>query len=134
MSSQASGAFSVKLSPLPPYNGDEGASLGRMAIDKHFHGALEATSKGEMLTAGSVVKGSAGYVAIERVSGTLAGRSGTFVLQHCATMNRGVPQLAITVIPDSGTGALTGLSGTMGIIIADGQHTYTFDWQIAPPQ
>ncbi len=130
MSNHASGPFEVKLGPLPTYNADEGAMLGRMSIDKHFHGALEATSKGEMLTAGSVVKGSAGYVAIERVNGTLNGRTGTFVLQHSATMNRGVPHLAIAVVPDSGTGELTGLTGTMDIVIANGQHTYTFDWQL----
>src|SRR5262249_44193948 len=93
MTSQARGAFEVKLAPLPTYDTAEGSLLGRMSIDKQFHGDLQATSKGEMLSAGTTVKGSAGCVAIERVTGTLGGRSGTFVLQHSATLNRGEPQL-----------------------------------------
>ena len=103
---------------------------GRMSIDKQFHGDLEGTSAGEMLSAGTVTKGSAGYVAIERVGGTLAGREGTFVLQHSATMNRGVPSLSITVVPDSGTGDLAGLAGTMMIIIEDGKHSYEFEYTL----
>ena len=102
-----------------------------MSIDKQFRGGLEASSQGEMLSAGTGVKGSAGYVAIERVSGALQGRSGTFVLQHNATMTRGVPQLSITVVPDSGTGELVGLSGRMTIEIADGNHSYEFEYTIA---
>ena len=109
----------------------EGATLGRMSIDKQFHGDLEATSKGEMLTAGTGVKGSAGYVAIERVTGTLHGRSGSFVLQHSGTMTRGAPQLTITVVPDSGTGELAGLAGRMTIEIADGKHSYDFEYTLA---
>jgi hypothetical protein len=101
-----------------------------MSIDKQFHGDLEATSKGQMLTAGTEVQGSAGYVAIERVSGTLGGRSGTFALQHSGTMTRGEPQLSITVVPDSGTGQLVGLAGTMLITIADGKHSYGFDYTL----
>jgi hypothetical protein len=108
----------------------EGGQLGRMSIDKRFHGDLEATSKGEMLTAGTSVKGSAGYVAIERVDGTLRGRSGTFVLQHSGTMTRGVPQLTVTVVPDSGTGELAGLAGRMAIVIADGKHSYDFEYTL----
>jgi hypothetical protein len=108
----------------------EDATLGRMSIDKQFHGDLEATSKGQMLTAGTGVKGSAGYVAIERVSGTLHGRSGTFVLQHSGTMTRGAPQLTITVVPDSGTGQLVSLAGKMAIKIADGKHSYDFDYTL----
>src|SRR5215813_120757 len=126
MTTRARGTFEVKLGPLSTYNQAEESLLGRMSIDKQFHGDLEATSKGEMLSAGTSVKGSAGYVAIERVSGTLQGRSGTFVLQHYATMNRGVPQLTITVVPDSGTGQLVGLAGRMEIQIADGKHSYDF--------
>jgi len=110
----------------------EGATLGRMSIDKQFHDDLEASSKGEMLSAMSGTPGSAGYVAIEKVSGTLHGRSGSFVLQHSATMTRGTPALNIIVVPDSGTGELAGLSGTMTIIIADGKHSYTFDYTLAP--
>src|SRR6266536_2630283 len=102
MTSEARGAFEVKLAPLPTYDTAEGSLLGRMSIDKQFRGDLQATSKGEMLSAGTKVKGSAAYVAIERVTGTLGGRSGTFVLQHSATLNRGEPQLTITVVPDSG--------------------------------
>jgi hypothetical protein len=123
---RARGPFEVKLTPRAMDAGAEGAPLGRMSLDKQFHGDLEATSKGEMLSAGTPVKGSAGYVAIERVSGTLHGRTGTFVLQHSGTMTRGVPHLTITVVPDSGTGQLTGLAGTMTIQIADGKHSYEF--------
>jgi hypothetical protein len=129
MALHARGPFEVRLNPLPPYNDAEGANLGRMSIDKQFRGELEAASKGEMLSAGTSVKGSAGYVAIERVTGTLQGRSGTFVLQHNATMNRGTPAQNIVVVPDSGTGQLAGLSGTMRIAIAaDGKHSYEFDY------
>jgi hypothetical protein len=102
-----------------------------MSIDKQFYGDLEATSKGEMLSAGTAVKGSAGYVAIERVSGTLHGRGGTFVLQHNGTMTRGAPQLTITVVPDSGTDQLMGLAGSMAIQIADGKHSYDFEYTLA---
>jgi hypothetical protein len=102
-----------------------------MTIDKQFHGDLEATSKGEMLAAGTAVKGSAGYVAMEKVTGTLKGRTGTFVLQHTGTMNRGEPQLSVTVVPDSGTGQLAGLTGKMAINIADGKHSYEFEYTLA---
>src|SRR5580658_3700035 len=120
----ASGTFEVKLTP------QESANVGRMSIDKQFHGDLEASSKGEMLSAMTDVKGSAGYVAIERVTGTLHGRNGTFVLQHNGTMTRGEPQLSVTVVPDSGTGELTGLAGTLTIRIADKQHFYEFDYTL----
>jgi hypothetical protein len=102
-----------------------------MSIDKQFRGDLEGSSKGEMLSAGTGVKGSAGYVAIERVTGALQGRSGTFVLQHSGTMARGVPQLSITVVPDSGTDGLDGLAGRMTIEIVDGVHSYDFEYTIA---
>lgn len=125
-----SGSFEVKLTPLDLNDPQASPSLGRRAIDKQFHGELEARSQGEMLSAGGTVQGSAGYVAIERVSGTLAGRSGSFVLQHSASMNRGVPQLSITVVPDSGTGELAGLSGSMGIRIENKQHHYEFDYSL----
>jgi hypothetical protein len=124
------GSFDVKMNLLPPYNTAEDAKLARSSIDKQFHGALEAISKGEMLSAGTDVKGSAGYVAIERVTGTLNGRSGSFVLQHNATMTRGAPYLNIVVVPDSGTGELTGLSGTLRILIADGKHSYEFEYSL----
>jgi hypothetical protein len=131
MTTHASGTFDVKLIPQAMEEKTEAAPLGRMSIDKQFHGDLEATSKGEMLTAGTLVKGSAGYVAIERVSGKLNGRSGTFVLQHNGVMTRGAPQLSITVVPDSGTGELSGLAGKMAINIVDGKHFYEFEYTLA---
>lgn len=131
MTTRASGAFEVTLTPLVPNDNAAGATVGRMAIDKQIHGDLEATSKGEMLAVRSSVEGSAGYVAMEQVSGTLHGRTGTFVLQHSATMTRGTQQLSITVVPDSGTGQLVGLSGRMAIQIADGKHSYDFEYSLA---
>jgi predicted flavoprotein YhiN len=128
---RASGTFDVKLSPQPLEDKNADAMLARMSIDKQFHGDLEATSRGEMLSAGTIAKGSAGYVAIERVTGTLHGRSGSFILQHSATMNRGAAELSITVVPDSGTDQLAGLIGKMNVIIADGKHSYTFDYTLA---
>jgi hypothetical protein len=127
---QANGPFEVKLAPQPAAPGIEPANLGRMTIDKQFHGDLEATSLGEMLSAMGQVQGSAGYVAIERVIGTLHGRQGSFVLQHYGIMDRGAPQLTITVVPDSGTDALAGLSGSMQIQIEDGKHFYVFDYSL----
>jgi hypothetical protein len=131
MTTRASGPFEVQLTPQATDDKAEGAVLGRLSIDKQFHGDLEASSKGEMLTAGTAVKGSAGYVAIERVSGTLHGRRGTFALQHSGTMTRGVPQLTVTVVPDSGTGQLVGLAGSLVIKIVDGKHCYDFDYTLA---
>ena len=128
MTTRASGPFEVKLTPLTT----DDPKLGRMSIDKQFHGDLEATSKGEMLAAMTEVSGSAGYVAMERVTGALHGRAGTFVLQHNATMTRGTPQQNVIVVPDSGTGALAGLSGQMIIHIEDRKHSYDFDYQLPP--
>jgi hypothetical protein len=125
---RATGPFEVKLNPQPGYNTDPASLLGRMSLDKQFHGDLEATSKGEMLTAMSAMKGSAGYVAMERVTGTLKGRKGSFALQHSGTMARGAQQLVITVVPDSGEGDLQGLEGKMSIEIADGKHSYVFEY------
>lgn len=124
----AAGPFEVKLVPQSDSSADP--LLGRMSIDKQFHGDLEAISRGQMLSAGTDVKGSAGYVAMEKVTGKLHGREGTFILQHSATMNRGTPQLSITVVPDSGTGQLAGLTGTMTINIADGKHSYGFEYKL----
>ena len=132
MSTRARGTFEVKVTPQKPDNKDaEAANISRMSSDKQFHGDLEATSKGEMLAAGDP-KGSAGYVAMERVTGTLHGRSGSFVLQHSGTMTRGTPQLTITVVPDSGTGQLIGLTGKMTIIIENGKHSYEFEYTLPP--
>lgn len=129
----AKGTFDVKIAPQGEPEKTDGATVSRMSGEKQFHGDLEGTSKVEMLSAMSNVKGSAGYVAIERVTGTLKGRSGSFVLQHNATMTRGKPELNIIVVPDSGTGQLTGLTGKMNVIIApDGKHSYEFDYTIAP--
>ncbi|HUE24997.1 MAG TPA: DUF3224 domain-containing protein [Bryobacteraceae bacterium] len=125
----ARGTFEVKLTPQPAEG--EAPAVGRMSIDKQFHGNLVGSSKGQMLTAGTSVKGSAGYVAIEQVTGTLHGRSGAFVLQHSGTMTRGAPQLIVSVVPDSGTGELAGLTGTLTIAIADGKHSYDFDYALA---
>jgi hypothetical protein len=122
----AHGTFDVQLSPIAPHE----ASIARMSIDKQFHGDLEATSKGEMLAVRTAVDGSAGYVAMERVTGALHGRSGTFVLQHSGTSDRGAQHLDLTVVPDSGTGDLAGLKGAMRIIIDDGRHTYEFDYAL----
>ena len=125
---RATGPFDVKLNPQPAYNTDPASLLGRMSLDKQFHGDLEATSKGEMLTAMSAVKGSAGYVAVERETGNLKGRAGSFALQHSGTMARGAQQLVITVVPDSGDGDLKGLEGKMSIEIADGKHSYVLEY------
>jgi hypothetical protein len=104
-----------------------------MSIDKQFHGNLEATSKGQMLAVTTDVKGSAGYVAMERVDGTLDGRSGTFALQHSGTMTRGAAQLSVAVVPDSGTGQLIGLAGKMTINIVEGKHFYEFEYTLTQP-
>ena len=127
VTTRASGTFEVKLAPQAGHE----PTLGRMTIDKEFHGDLQATSRGEMLAAMTAVEGSAGYVALERVSGTLHGRRGTFVLQHSGTMDRGAPTLSITVVPDSGTGELAGLAGSMTIDTSDGKHAYDLEYMFA---
>lgn len=129
MTAYASGTFEVKL--VPQDDKSEDATLGRMTIDKQFHGDLEGASRGQMLTALTSVEGSAGYVAIERVSGTLHGRSGSFTLQHSSLMRRGEPQQNIIVVPDSGTGQLAGLAGKMVIKIGRGEHSYDFEYTLA---
>ena len=131
MTNRATGTFEVQLKPQPADDYADAAKMGRMTIDKQFHGDLEATSKGQMLSALTSITNSAGYVAIERVTGTLQGRRGSFVLQHSGTMNRGTQQLVVTVVPDSGTDGLTGLAGTMKIDISGGRHAYTFDYTLA---
>lgn len=129
LSNHATGPFDVKVIPQDDKSGD--AALGRMTIDKQYHGDLEGTGKGQMLTAGTEVKGSGAYVAIERVKGTVRGRTGSFVLQHSGTMTKGAPHLTITVVPDSGTGQLAGIAGKMNIIIAaDGKHSYDFEYTL----
>jgi hypothetical protein len=126
----AKGTFEVKLEPQVDDKVGEPA-MGRLSIDKQFHGDLEGTSKGQMLAVSTEVKGSAGYVAMERVNGKLEGRSGTFALQHSGTLNRGAAQLSVTVVPDSGTGELNGLAGKMTINIVAGKHFYEFEYTLA---
>jgi hypothetical protein len=125
VNSHARGAFDVKTIPQPA--DEEGVAIGRLLLDKQFHGDLEATSKGQMLAVRTGVANSAGYVAMEQVTGTLLGRTGSFALQHSGTMNRGEQELLITVVPDSGTAELAGLMGTMMIIIEGGKHSYDFE-------
>jgi hypothetical protein len=126
MTIHAKGTFDVKVVPLA----NEDSAIGRLALDKQFHGDLEGTSKGQMLAAGTPDKGSAGYVAIEVVTGKLNGKSGTFVLQHVGYMKGGEAHMTVTVIPDSGTGELTGLSGTMAIVIEGKKHSYDFEYTL----
>ena len=134
MSEHVTGFFEVKVTPQKPDTQiARAANLGRLTIDKRFHGELEAISKGEMLATHTEVEGSAAYVALERVTGKLKGRTGSFVLQHSATMVRGKPASSVTVVPDSGTGELRGISGKMIITIApDGAHSYEFDYRVEP--
>lgn len=129
MPNHASGRFDVKVTPMDDKTADP--SLGRYTLDKQYHGDLEGTGSGQMLSAGSPAKGAGGYVAMEKVTGTLQGRTGSFVLQHSGTMAAGVPQMTITVVPESGTGQLEGIAGTMTIKIApDGKHSYELDYTL----
>ena len=130
MTAHATGDFAVKLNPDGDLDKAEGATLGRMTIDKQFHGDLEGTSRGQMLTAMTDVKGSAGYVAIERITGPLQGRTGSFVMQHSGTISVAGPVQSITIVPDSGTGQLVGISGQMIIKIADGKHSYDLEYKL----
>jgi hypothetical protein len=126
----ARGAFDVKIIPQPADDA-AGGPFSRMFLDKKFHGDLEATSKGQMMAAGTAVDGSAGYVALELVNGTLKGRHGSFILQHTGSMTKGaVTNLSVTVVPDSGTGELAGIEGRMSIIITGGKHSYEFEYTL----
>jgi hypothetical protein len=131
MTMHASGTFEVKMIPQPADEGVGDAGIGRMALDKQYHGDLTATGKGQMLALRTAVDGSAGYVAMERVNGTLHGRNGAFVLQHSGMMTRGAPQLMVTVVPDSGSGELLGLAGALTITITDGRHLYDFAYTLS---
>jgi hypothetical protein len=126
----AAGSFEVNVQPLSNADVSADAMFGRFLLIKTFSGDLVAEGRGQMLSAGTATQGSAGYVAIDQISGTLAGRKGSFVLQHSGTMNRGAPALSITVVPDSGTGGLAGLSGTLKINVVDKKHFYEFDYSL----
>jgi hypothetical protein len=130
MHAVAYGAFSVQLAPQGEADAADGVTMGRMSIAKQFDGDLAGTSRGEMLTAMTPVEGSAGYVAVERFTGTLGERSGSFVLQHSGVMTRGAQQLLITVVPDSGTGQLAGIAGVFKLQISNGSHFYEFDYSL----
>lgn len=131
MSRRAQGPFDVQVAPIEQQPHPDGITLGRFSLDKQYHGALEATAKGEMLTAGGPVEGSAGYVAVERVEGTLDGRRGSFALQHLGQMSAAGTHLTIVVVPDSGTDELVGLDGKLEIQIAEGgKHSYTFEYSL----
>ncbi len=127
---RASGPFEVKLTPVASDAPAEGSPLGRMSIEKRYTGDLDAVATGEMLTVGTSVQGSAVYVAVERVAGTLHGRRGTFALHHTGVLTRGAPVLAIAVVPDSGTGALVGLAGTLRVLIEGKAHAYELDYEL----
>jgi len=131
---RATGTFDVKVEAQGEADKGEGSTLGRYSLDKQYHGDLDGIAKGTMLTAGTDVKGSAGYVAMERVTGTLQGRSGSFVLQHSGTMAHGEAQQSITVVPDSGTGQLVGIAGKLTVIIAGGKHSYEFEYSLPAGQ
>ncbi len=126
----ATGTFEVKMTPLPPDDAAGGANIGRYALNKQFHGDLDATSKGEMLGAGDPAKGTAGYVALEHVAGTLHGHPGSFALQHSGTMDSGNFQLSVAVVPGSGWGSLSGIAGTMTIVVDNGKHSYRFEYTL----
>ena len=128
---KATGTFDVKITPQASDLSPEGPNLGRMSLDKQFHGDLTAAAKGEMITAaGIAVKESAAYSAVERITGTLHGKAGSFALQHTGIMNRGTPSLNVTVVPDSATGELAGLTGKMEIIIEGKLHKYVLDYDL----
>lgn len=128
---KASGTFEVRLGPLDAHvQGVEGMQLGRLSIDKAFHGDLQGVSRGEMLSARTPVAGSAGYVALEQVVGALAGKQGSFLLQHFGTMSGGGQRLILEVVPDSATGQLQGLAGVMFIKIEQGRHFYEFAYEL----
>ncbi len=130
MPSRATGTFEVTLTPTPVGTSTAPTPVSHLSIDKQFRGDLQATSVGQMLAMTTAVAGSAGYVAIEVVTGTLDGHHGSFALQHSGTMSRGAQALSVTVVPDSGTSELEGLAGTMSIEIADGSHSYTFEYTL----
>lgn len=127
---KVTGPFEVKMQPQDNDAVEGGVALARLGLEKRYHGALDATATGTMLSAMTLVKNSAAYSAIERVTGVLEGREGSFVLQHTGVMDRGAPSLRVTVVPDSGTGALAGITGTLVILVEAGKHTYVLDYEL----
>lgn len=135
MEKHAKGSFEVKMTPKAWSETSEEHGLGRFLLDKQYHGDLEASGNGQMLSAGSGAAGSSGvYVAIEKITGVLQDRKGSFIVYHVGVMNRGVPELKLAVVPDSGTGELQGLAGSITIAIADGKHSYDFAYTLATIQ
>lgn len=132
MSRRIAGQFDIQRTPQPGCDLGDGVEAAHVRFEKHFHGPLDARSIVHMLAVGTAVAGSAAYVAVERVSGTLEGRRGSFLFQHNGTMDRGAPTLALSVVPDSGDGELVGLRGQMAIDIIEGQHHYRFDYSLTP--
>ena len=130
MTRHAEGTIDAKTAPVAADDVLAGTSIGRFSLVKQYHGDLEGPSKGEMIAAGDLAKGNAGYVAVEQVTGTLNGRSGSFALQHTGTMEGGAYKLTVTVVPGSGTGELAGIAGTLTILIEKGKHSYTFDYTL----
>jgi hypothetical protein len=130
MTRQVSGSFDITRTAEPPFDTADGVVLGRLRFDKTFHGPLAATSVVHMTSAMTAVKGSAGYVAVERITGSLDGKAGSFVVLHTGLMDRGAPSLTITVVPDSGTGELVGLAGEMAIEIVEGKHHYRMSYTL----
>ena len=130
MAAHATGTFNVQMTPQASDDKTSGSTLGRLALAKQFHGDIEGDSTGEMLTAMTPVQGSAGYVAIERVTGLLHGKAGTFVLLHRGLMQAGKFDLGITIVPDSADGDLTGLAGTLAITVVDGKHSYDLEYTL----
>ena len=131
---RATGSFEVTVQPLPNNDVTNDSLLGRFLLTKKFSGDLEASARGQMLSAGAASKGSGAYVAIDQITGMLDGRQGSFILQHSGSMNRGAPSLSITVVPDSGMGELAGLTGTLSINVVDGKHFYDFLYSFASSQ
>lgn len=130
MTRQAGGTFDVTITPQPSQDGVGDPSVGRMVIEKQYRGELQGTGKGQMLAVGTAIDGSAGYVAMEHVNGSLHGRQGSFALQHSGTLNRGAPQLSVTIVPDSGTEGLAGIAGRLDIAVANGEHTYQLHYTL----
>ena len=131
---QVTGEFEVRMSPETLSDTAAQSGLGRLSLNKRYHGALDASAQGEMLSVRAAVAGSAGYVALERVEGSLDGRHGSFYLQHSGTMTRGTPKLSVTVVPDTGTQQLEGLTGSLAIRIEGGKHYYDFTYEMPEAQ